>query len=105
MKKTFIFMLSLIGLIVFSQAQVSDNFTINPNDLRISRDGIYDIISTVDNTFTDEIGNPQLPIKIVSYVLPYSSTVFTDKNFTPLLVHQSIRPPSTFPIFLPVSIS
>ncbi|MCL2168159.1 MAG: hypothetical protein FWH59_03405, partial [Lentimicrobiaceae bacterium] len=35
----------------------------------------FDQILINECSFTEEIGNPQLPIKIISYVLPYNSTV------------------------------
>jgi len=75
MKKITILLIALIGLVAFSNAQVSDNYVVTPNDLKIQSNGEYDILEMIDHSFTDEIGNPQLPIKIVSYVLPYNSTV------------------------------
>jgi len=64
-----------MGLTAYSYAQVSDNFSINQSDLIIQQNGIFDEIKIIDSNFTDEIGNPQLPVKTVSYVLPYNSTV------------------------------
>ena len=75
MKKITILLIALIGLVAFSNAQVSDNYVITPNDLTIQSNGGYDILEIIDHSFTDEIGNPQLPVKIVSYVLPYNSTI------------------------------
>ena len=65
----------LIVLSIFLKAQISDNFTLIQNDIKVEQNGIYDELITVENTYTDEVGNPQLPVKIVSYVLPYNSTV------------------------------
>ena len=76
MKKSIIFF--VIALTIFSKslnAQVSDNYALTPSDLIIQSNGEYDIIEVIDHAFTDEIGSPQLPVKIVSYVLPYNSTV------------------------------
>jgi len=73
MKKILLFAIALISLHAF--AQISDSNVITPNDITVYRKGGYDLLLTADNTFTDEIGNPQLPVKIVSYVLPYNSTV------------------------------
>jgi len=76
MKKITILIIALMGLLVLANAQISDTFILTPNDLTILQNGIYDeIIITNENSFTNEIGSPQLPIKIVSFVLPYNSTV------------------------------
>ena len=64
-----------MGLSVFVNAQVNDSFTLNQNDVIIQQNGVYDVISFEGCSYTDEIGNPQLPVKIVSYVLPYHSTI------------------------------
>ena len=56
-------------------AQVSDSYVLTPNDITLYQNGEYDVIITAENTFTDEVGSPQLPVKIISYVLPYNSTV------------------------------
>ena len=65
----------LIHLLVLSNAQISDSYVLTPNDLTISKNGKYDVIITQEKSFTDEIGSPQLPVKIISFVLPYNSTV------------------------------
>ncbi|MDL2262867.1 hypothetical protein LJC11_05140 [Bacteroidales bacterium OttesenSCG-928-I21] len=75
MKKLIILIVTLIGLFGVLSSQVSDNFMLTTNDLIISTSGEYDIISTTDFSFTDEIGSPQLPVKFVSFVLPYNSTI------------------------------
>jgi hypothetical protein len=75
MKKLIILAIPLMGLLSFVKAQISDHFTLPQNDVTIQQNGGYDLISIVDCSYTDEIGNPQLPVKIVSYVLPYNSTV------------------------------
>jgi hypothetical protein len=74
MKKTFTLVVILSGLTALLNAQVSDNYMLIPNDLTFNKNGEYDILLTESQSFTDEIGNPQLPIKIVSYVIPYNST-------------------------------
>ena len=65
-----------MGLFLLTNAQVSDSYVLTPNDITIHQNGEYEeIMITNEYSFTEEIGNPQLPIKIVSYVLPYNSTV------------------------------
>ena len=75
MKKLAILITALIGLAAFSNAQISDSYVLTQNGLTIHQNGLYDVINTEEQIFTDEIGNPQLPVKIISYVLPYNSTV------------------------------
>ena len=75
MKKITIITITLMGLFLLTNAQVSDSYVVTPNDLIIQSNGEYDILEIIDHSFTKEIGNPQLPVKIVSYVLPYNSTV------------------------------
>ena len=76
MKKITILIATLLGFIAFVNAQISDSYVLTQNDLTFHRNGEYDeILITNENSFTEEIGNPQLPVKIVSYVLPYNSTV------------------------------
>jgi Propeptide_C25. len=74
MKKTVIFII-VMGTSMFLNAQISDSYILTPNDLTIQTNGEYDILEATGHSYTDEIGNPQLPIKIVSFVLPYESTV------------------------------
>ncbi|MCL2313572.1 MAG: hypothetical protein FWC41_14035, partial [Firmicutes bacterium] len=75
MKKIAALIIILIDLTAFLNAQVTDNYVITPNDLKIQSSGEYDILEIIDHSFSNEIGNPQLPVKIISFVLPYSSTV------------------------------
>jgi len=76
MKKVTILIIIIISLTAFLNAQITENYTLHQTDLIIQQNGMYDeIIITNEYSFTDEIGNPQLPIKIISYVLPYNSTV------------------------------
>ena len=73
MQKILLLAIAFISLSAF--AQISDSYVLTPNDITVYRNGGYDVIITEEQSFTDEIGNPQLPVKIISYVLPYNSTV------------------------------
>ena len=75
MKKITVLIIALIGLTAFSNAQISDSYSLNLNDIVIKQNGVFHELFIEECTFTNEIGNPQLPVKIVSYVLPYNSTV------------------------------
>jgi len=75
MKRIIFLVITVIGSVAFSNAQISDNITLNVNDLMFLKNRTYDVISINEDTFTDEIGSPQLPVKVISYVLPYNSTV------------------------------
>jgi len=75
MKKITI-LIAIISLFTLVNAQISDSYHLTPSDLTIQRNSEYDLIKiTNEHNFTNEIGKPQLPIKIISYVLPYNSTV------------------------------
>jgi hypothetical protein len=75
MKKVIILAIALVGLSALVNAQINDSYILNQNDVIIQQNGVYDEISIDGCTYIDEVGNPQLPVKIVSYVLPYNSTV------------------------------
>ena len=75
MKKIIVSIIITIGTTMFLNAQISNSHELTPSDLIIRTNGEYDTIGAIGHFFTDEIGNPQLPVKIVSFVLPYESTV------------------------------
>ena len=73
MKKIYFLAIVFISLSAF--AQISDSILLSPKDLIIQSNGEYDLLEIIDHSFTEEIGNPLLPVKIISFVLPYNSTV------------------------------
>jgi hypothetical protein len=75
MKKFLFLIITTISLPILINAQISDNFTVTPNDVIFVQNGSFDEINIMGCSFTNEIGNPQLPIKIMSFVLPYNSTI------------------------------
>lgn len=63
--------ISLFWLIPFlCIAQISDKLTVSKRDIRIEKVNGYDKISWKFVYLTQEIGNPELPVYRVSYVLP-----------------------------------
>ena len=78
-KQLYILILWLIPLI--SNAQISDKLTISKQDIRTEKLNGYDKINWKSDFQTKEVGNPELPIYRVSYVLPIDVMV-TDITFT-----------------------
>lgn len=56
-------------------AQVSESFTFNQKELIFQKNADFDELTTKDYSFTEEIGNPQLPTRIESFVVPYDAIV------------------------------
>ncbi|MDR0618538.1 MAG: C25 family cysteine peptidase [Bacteroidales bacterium] len=75
MRKIIILLAVIIGLPVLVFAQVSDSYVLTSNNLTVYQDGVYDVIMTEEQSYTQEVGNPQLPVKTISYVIPYNATV------------------------------
>ncbi|MCL2312577.1 MAG: hypothetical protein FWC41_08875 [Firmicutes bacterium] len=75
MKKTITLIIAWLCLTTFINAQISDSFIVTPNDVVFKQNEGYDEIAVSECAFTNEIGYPQLPVKIMSFVLPYNSTV------------------------------
>ena len=78
-KQLYVLLFWLIPL--FGGAQISDKLTISKQDINTERVNGYDKINWKSDYRTQEIGNPELPIYRVSYVLPVDVTV-TDITFT-----------------------
>lgn len=70
-----IMVITLIGLPVLLKAQISESFTLPQNELIFQKNAEFDELITKDYTFTDEIGNPQLPVRIESFVVPFDTIV------------------------------
>ncbi|MCL2311689.1 MAG: hypothetical protein FWC41_04265 [Firmicutes bacterium] len=75
MRKTITLIVALLGLTTFLNAQINDTFIVTPNDVTLKKNRGFDEITIEGCSFTNEIGNPQLPVKVLSFVLPYNSTV------------------------------
>jgi hypothetical protein len=94
--------LLLIGLLpLFIYAQISDKLTITKKDIKSEIVNGYDKINWKSDFRTKEVGNPDLPVYRVSYVLPVDVLVtgvrFTtqtkqkhDQNFNIIPVQQPI---------------
>lgn len=70
-----IIVITLTGLPVLLKAQINDSFTLQQYELIFQKNDIFDELITKDNTFTDEIGNPKLPVHFESFVVPFDATV------------------------------
>lgn len=70
-----ILVITFIGLPVLIKAQVSESFTLTQNELIFQKNAEFDELTIKDYSFTEEIGNPQLPIRIESFVVPYEAVV------------------------------
>jgi len=77
--KKLTFFIILVGISISLKSQVSDSYSLSLQNVEFQQrevNGVvYDVILTKESTCTDEVGNPKLPVKIISYVLPYNSTV------------------------------
>ena len=74
-------LLMLLSLCSTIKAQVSDNTSLQQSNIVFQQNGIYDEISVEGCSFTEEIGNPQLPVFFETFVLPYNA-VITDIQIT-----------------------
>lgn len=59
----------------FCYADYNDSVTTNQNDLIFSVNNGYDVVSINNYFYTEEIGAPQLPVKILSFVIPADKKV------------------------------
>jgi len=81
MRKFSVLIIILVGLSTLTNAQISDSYILTPNDITVLQNEIYDVISIEGCSYTDEVGKPQLPVFMETFVLPYSSIV-TDVQVT-----------------------
>ena len=70
-----ILVITLIGLPVLLKAQISERFTLTQNEIVFQKNAEFDELTTKDYSFTEEIGNPQLPTRIESFVVPFDAIV------------------------------
>ena len=64
MKRIIISFAVTICLPVLVFAQVSDSYVLTSDRLTVHQDGVYDVIMTEEQSYTQEVGNPQLPVRI-----------------------------------------
>ena len=68
-----IYVFLIVHLSLF--AQFSGNIQTQSSELSFSKQNGYDLISLAGGVTTSQIGAPQLPIKMISYVIPYDKKV------------------------------
>jgi hypothetical protein len=77
--KAYRFLFCILIAVVFSGnrmvAQVGDSFSLQQSNVVFQQNGAYDVISIEGCLYTDEIGNPQLPVFTETFVLPYNAVV------------------------------
>ena len=56
-------------------AQVSDRFALSQDEILFQRNTDFDELITSEYSFTEEVGNPRLPVHIESFVVPFEATV------------------------------
>ncbi|MCD4663644.1 MAG: hypothetical protein K8R68_00135 [Bacteroidales bacterium] len=64
-------------------ADYSGSVNTNETELSFSQKDGYDVISLERSNFTEEIGDPQLPVKILQYVIP------VDMNVNAIIINSS----------------
>lgn len=64
MKKTIILIIGIIVTSISLNAQINEKYTLNPNDLTVQTYDEYDLLEVAEHSYTEEVGNPQLPVKV-----------------------------------------
>jgi hypothetical protein len=64
-----------IWLPALLNAQINDNFTLLKNEIVFQKNAEFDELVTKDYSFTEEIGNPQLPVRLESFIVPFDAVV------------------------------
>ena len=89
----------LLFTVLFSYAGYNGTVLTNQNELSFSNNGNYDIVSFTNGLYTDEIGAPQLPVKVLSFLIPVdkkvSSITITGTTFQQLSGTYNIYPVQT----------
>jgi hypothetical protein len=77
MKSKSIILSLIINLFItyMAKTQVSSSIAITQNDISFKHSKGHDELVIMDYSFTEEIGNPQLPTLIESFVVPYDAIV------------------------------
>ncbi|MDD4602506.1 MAG: hypothetical protein PHF97_01705 [Bacteroidales bacterium] len=74
--KRFIIIFISIFTCCYVQAQYTGQLTTTPQSLIFETNNTFDVVKfNSDCVFTDSIGKPQIPVKILRYVLPVDATV------------------------------
>ncbi len=74
MKKIF-FLTILLFAALFSFADYTGTVTTSQSDLSFSTNNGYNVVSLKNGFYTEEIGAPQLPVKILSFLIPADKKV------------------------------
>lgn len=74
MKKITFFTILLFASL-FSYADYTDTISTSQNDLSFFTISGYNVASLTNGFYTEEIGAPQLPVKILSFVIPIDQKV------------------------------
>jgi hypothetical protein len=65
-----ILLISFLFILTIVQAQVTDKLSIKASDIQLTTQNKYDRISWKNSQSTTEIGKPELPVYIETYVIP-----------------------------------
>jgi hypothetical protein len=68
-------LITFISLPILIQAQISGSIKLTQNELIIQKNAEFDELLVKKFRFTDEIGSPQLPVCVESFVVPYEAIV------------------------------
>ena len=83
MKRNIITIVVLLCTSTLVFADYSGSVNTNETELSFSQKDGYDVIRLEKNNFTEEIGSPQLPVKILEYVIP------VDMNVKDIIINSS----------------
>jgi len=75
LQKTIITTIVLLCTSTLAFADYNGNITTNQTELSFTQFNDYDVISLEEGYYTDEEGAPQLPVKILEYVIPIDMNV------------------------------
>ena len=70
-----ILVIALVALPCLVKAQITESFNFPRRELIFQENGEFDEVRTKDYSFTEEIGNPQMPTRIESFVVPFDAVV------------------------------
>jgi len=73
--KKFILLFVLISLVTVSQGQFTWQVITESNELQFSTVYNYDVVRFSDCSFAGQPGAPQLPCKVMTFVLPYEAVI------------------------------
>jgi hypothetical protein len=73
--KKYCILLCLFSLCVYATAQLSSQVRTIQNDLTFSTQQNFDVVTLPGNDYTEIIGSPKLPVKVVRYLIPLEANV------------------------------